>query len=42
MELIEGMTLSEIMGTDKVLSVKEIVEIGIQLSRALDYGTARA
>ena len=37
MELIEGMTLSEILGSDKVLSVKEIVEIGIQLSRALDY-----
>jgi len=37
MELIDGMTLSELLGTDKVLSVKEIVEIGIQLSRALDY-----
>jgi len=37
MELIEGMTLSEVLGSDKVLSVKEIVEIGIQLSRALDY-----
>ena len=37
MELIDGMTLGEMLGTDKVLSVKEIVEIGIQLSRALDY-----
>jgi serine/threonine protein kinase/HAMP domain-containing protein len=37
MELIEGMTLSEVLASDKMLSVKEIVEIGIQLSRALDY-----
>ena len=37
MELIEGMTLGDLVRTDKKLSIKEIVEIGIQLTRALDY-----
>jgi eukaryotic-like serine/threonine-protein kinase len=37
MELIDGMTLGDLLRTDKHLSVKEIVEIGIQLARALDY-----
>jgi serine/threonine protein kinase/HAMP domain-containing protein len=37
MELIEGMTLGDLVRTDKNLSIKEIVEIGIQLTRALDY-----
>jgi eukaryotic-like serine/threonine-protein kinase len=37
MELIDGLTLGDILRTDRQLSVKEIVEIGIQLSRALDY-----
>ena len=37
MELIDGMTLGDLVRTDRKLSTKEIVEIGIQLARALDY-----
>ena len=37
MEMIDGMTLGDVLRTDNQLSVKEIVEIGIQLTRALDY-----
>jgi eukaryotic-like serine/threonine-protein kinase len=37
MELIDGMTLGDVLRSDNHLTVKEIVEIGIQLSRALDY-----
>ena len=37
MELIDGMTLGDVLRSDNQLTVKEIVEIGIQLSRALDY-----
>ncbi|HQR10761.1 MAG TPA: protein kinase [Casimicrobiaceae bacterium] len=37
MEMIDGMTLGDLLRTDNQLSVKEIVEIGIQLTRALDY-----
>ena len=37
MELIDGMTLGDLVRTDRKLSCREIVEIGIQLTRALDY-----
>jgi len=37
MELVEGQTLAEELKARKPLSTKEIVEIGIQLTRALDY-----
>ncbi len=37
MELIDGLTLGDLLRMDRHLSVKEIVEVGIQLSRALDY-----
>jgi serine/threonine-protein kinase len=37
MELIEGMTLADLVRTDKQFSVREIVDIGIELTRALDY-----
>jgi serine/threonine-protein kinase len=37
MELIDGLTLGDLLRMDRQLSVKEIVEVGIQLSRALDY-----
>ncbi len=38
MELIEGPTLSDLVGgSNKQLPVKTVVEIGIQLVRALDY-----
>jgi serine/threonine-protein kinase len=37
MELIEGDTLAEEIKSKRVLSTREIVEIGIQLTRALDY-----
>ncbi len=37
MEFIEGMTLGDLVRTDRKLSIKEIVDIGIQLTRALDY-----
>jgi serine/threonine-protein kinase len=37
MEFIEGMTLGDLVRTDRKLSIKEVVDIGIQLTRALDY-----
>ena len=37
MELVEGQTLAEELKARKPLSTKDIVEIGIQLTRALDY-----
>ncbi len=37
MELVEGQTLAEEIKARKALSTREIVEIGIQLTRALDY-----
>jgi serine/threonine-protein kinase len=37
MELVEGDTLAEEIKDRKQLSTKDIVEIGIQLTRALDY-----
>ncbi len=37
MEMIDGMTLGDVLRADNRLSVKQIVEIGIQLTRALDY-----
>jgi tRNA A-37 threonylcarbamoyl transferase component Bud32/HAMP domain-containing protein len=37
MELIEGPTLAEYLQTKKSLPTKTVVEIGIQLARALDY-----
>src|SRR4029453_7888184 len=41
MERVEGDTLAEEIKTKKVLSTREIVEIGIQLTRALDYAHKR-
>ena len=40
-ELVEGMTLADLMRSGKELSTHEIVEIGIQLARALDYAHRR-
>ncbi|MCC7325499.1 MAG: protein kinase [Burkholderiales bacterium] len=37
MELVEGQTLAEELKGKKGLSTRDIVEIGIQLTRALDY-----
>ena len=37
MELVEGQTLAEELKSRKPLSTKDVVEIGIQLTRALDY-----
>ncbi len=37
MEMIDGMTLGDLLRKDNQFTVKEIVEIGIQLTRALDY-----
>ena len=37
MELVEGQTLAEELKAKKPLTTKDIVEIGIQLTRALDY-----
>ena len=40
-ELVEGMTLADLMRSGKELTTQEIVEIGIQLARALDYAHRR-
>ena len=37
MELVEGQTLAETLKSRQALSTRDIVEIGIQLTRALDY-----
>ncbi len=37
MELVEGQTLAESLKAAKPLATRDIVEIGIQLTRALDY-----
>ncbi len=37
MEFVEGQTLAEVLGEKKQLPTRAIVEIGIQLCRALDY-----
>ncbi|MCL4763175.1 MAG: protein kinase, partial [Burkholderiales bacterium] len=36
-ELVEGATLADLMRTSRKLSTREVVDIGIQLARALDY-----
>ena len=41
MELVEGGTLAEEIKASKPLTTSEIVEIGIQLARALDYAHKR-
>jgi eukaryotic-like serine/threonine-protein kinase len=41
MELVEGGTLAEEIKASKALTTAEIVEIGIQLARALDYAHKR-
>ena len=38
MELVEGPTLGEILKEKELLPAPAVVEIGIQLARALDYG----
>ena len=37
MELLEGEPLNDLMAADTKFSIKEVLEIGIQLARALDY-----
>lgn len=37
MELIDGMTLADLLRVERQFSVREIVDIGIELCRALDY-----
>ncbi len=37
MELVEGQTLGDTLRDKKMLSTQDVVEIGIQLTRALDY-----
>jgi len=37
MEYIEGMTLGDLIRTEREFTVREIVNIGIELTRALDY-----
>jgi tRNA A-37 threonylcarbamoyl transferase component Bud32/HAMP domain-containing protein len=36
-EFVEGLTLADAMQAGRAFSIREIVEIGIQLARALDY-----
>ena len=40
-ELVEGLTLADLMKSERKLSTHEIVEIGVQLARALDYAHRR-
>jgi serine/threonine-protein kinase len=40
-ELVEGMTLADVIRSERKLSPMEIVDIGIQLARALDYAHKR-
>ena len=37
MELVDGMTLTDLIRSDQRMSTRDVVEIGIQLTRALDY-----
>ena len=37
MELIDGMTLGDLIRTERQFTVREIVDIGIELTRALDF-----
>ena len=37
MELVDGMTLTDLIRSEQRLSTRDVVEIGIQLTRALDY-----
>ena len=41
MEFLEGEVLSEVMSRRKVFPVREVVDFGIQLARALDYAHAK-
>jgi serine/threonine-protein kinase len=40
-ELVDGMTLADMMRSERKISPAEIVDIGIQLARALDYAHKR-
>ncbi|HVF64441.1 MAG TPA: protein kinase [Casimicrobiaceae bacterium] len=40
-ELVEGMTLADLIRSGRKLSTQEIVDIGVQLARALDYAHRR-
>jgi serine/threonine-protein kinase len=42
MELIDGVSLSEVIRPGAGLPTREVAEIGVQLGRALDYAHARA
>ncbi|MBK6805221.1 MAG: protein kinase [Betaproteobacteria bacterium] len=37
MELVDGLTLTDLIRTGQATSMRDVVEIGIQLTRALDY-----
>ena len=37
MELVDGMTLTDLIRSDQRMPTRDVVEIGIQLTRALDY-----
>ncbi|GMU70730.1 MAG: protein kinase [Burkholderiales bacterium] len=37
MELVDGMTLTDLIRSEQRMSTRDVVEIGIQLTRALDY-----
>jgi serine/threonine-protein kinase len=41
MELIDGAPLSEVLGKDRTLPVRDVVVLGLQLARALEYAHAR-
>jgi serine/threonine-protein kinase len=41
MELVDGSPLSDILGKDKILPVRDVVALGLQLARALEYAHAR-
>ena len=41
MELLDGQTLGEVLASGPLLSVREVVVIGIQLAKALDYAHSR-
>lgn len=41
MELLEGEPLDDVMGRDGALPIRDVLEMGIQLARALDYAHSK-
>jgi eukaryotic-like serine/threonine-protein kinase len=41
MELLDGQTLSEVIASDPAQSIRDVVVMGVQLARALDYAHSR-